>query len=334
MFNSVTFFYIKIFYIFTEKMKNPNQKTRSFLNRLGVYFTERFPILLYFPFVVILYFCLSFLTQILSKNEPFIDSGSFVGIASIFFMMLLIRTFDDLKDVALDHEIFPNRPVSRGAVLIGDVKFLAIFSFFILVVINVLFAQRTLFIFTIMMVYALLTFKWFFAEKLHIENPKIAMVTHQPLPIVIIFFMIHTALALGVNYDRFTKYHFYVLLLFALPITAWEVSRKIKAKVNENKYETFSKIFGIKIAVCIPIILYTVAGIISMLIANELNFHYLFYITIIGYLLFLNYNFIRFLINPIPKNNNLQKVAMTFTSLLFITTMCFLLLKYSIKIDL
>ncbi len=315
-------------------MKNKKHKKKPIVYRIGIYFTERFPILLYLPFVAILYLSMSFLTQLLSGNSPVINKSAIVGVISTFFIMLLIRTFDDLKDVELDNEIFPDRPVSRGAVLISDVKLLAIISFIILVTINFIYAQKTILIFSIMMVYALLTFKWFFAEELHLAKPKVAMITHQPLPIVIIFFLLHTALASGDVYHNFTIYHFYLLLVFALPITAWEVSRKIKAKKNENKYETFSKIFGTTTAAIIPIVLYTIAGILSMFIAYKLDFSIIFHFVIIGFLVFLNYYFLRFLLNPIPKNNNLQKVAMIFTSLLFSTITVFLLLKHSIHINL
>jgi len=307
---------------------------KPLFNRLTVYFTERFPILIYLPFVSVLYLSLSFLTQLLSGSNLFIDQSSIIGITSIFFIMLLIRTFDDIKDEDLDHEIFPDRPVSRGAVLITDVKMLSVLSFIILVGINVIFAQKTILIFSIMMIYALLTFKWFFAKELHLSHPKIAMTTHQPLPLVTIFFLLHTALASGNSYDVFTVNHFFLLLLFALPITAWEVSRKIKAKENENKYETFSKIFGTTAATLIPIILYSLTGLISIFIGYKLGFHPVFYVVIVLILIFLNYFFIRFLRKPTPQHNILQKVAMVFTSLLFLTIIIFLLIEFPIKIEL
>jgi len=308
--------------------------SKPFNNRIVVYFTERFPFFLYFFLVVILYLSMSILAQLLSGNNPVIDKYTMVGIVSNFFVMLLIRTFDDLKDVALDNEIFPDRPVSRGAVLLSDVKILAVFSFVILVLVNVLFAPKTLVLFSVMLIYALLTFKWFFAEKLHIDNPKIAMITHQPLPIIIMFFLLHTALASGSVYDVFTYKHLLLLLVFALPITAWEVSRKIKAPINENKYETFSKIFGVKTAVLIPIVLYSIAGFISIWLSIIVKFHFSYSIIIVSYLLFLIVNFLRFYFNPTPKNNNLQKTAMIFTTLFFLTLALFLLFQHAIILQL
>lgn len=303
-----------------------------FYKRIKIYLSERFPVLLYFPFVAILYLAMSFITQIISNKTPYINLNSIIGILSVFFMMLLIRTFDDIKDNELDYKIFPNRPVPRGDVLISDVKILSVISFIILILLNVFFAVKTLWLFYIMITYTLLTFKWFFAKQLHLNNPKIAMVTHQPLPLVILFFALHTALASSKIYYPFTINHFFVLLLFSLPITAWEISRKIKSPDNENKYETFSKIFGVQIATLIPVILYSIASFFALIIGYKLDFSIFFFILIGTDLIFLMYFFIRFYINPISKNNILQQIAVIFTSLLFVIIIAFLVLNYSIKI--
>lgn len=300
-----------------------NKQIPPVISRLKVYFTERFPIIVYLPFVIILYFCLTIINQLLEGNKPIVDNYAIVGVISAFFFMLMIRTFDDLKDVELDHEIFPDRPVSRGAVLITDVKILAIISFVSLVLINVLMAPKTIVVFVIVMIYLLLTFKFFFTEKLHIKKPVVAMITHQPIPVSIIFFLIHTSLASGNDYNSFSIYNIALLFIFSLPVTAWEVSRKIKAKVNENKYETFSKILGPKIAAVIPIVFYTIATISAFILASKLSFSIYFYLAITLLLVLSSGFYIRFIQNPIPKNNNLKNVAVIFTSIFLVTILCF-----------
>jgi len=310
------------------------QDTPPFFKRIFVYFKERFPFFTYLTFVSILYLSLSFISQILTNKTPYINKQSLLGIISAFFFMLLIRTFDDIKDQKLDDEIFPNRPVSRGAVLISDVKLLAVLSFVILIVINGICIPKTRFLFSLVMLYLLLTFKWFFTEELHLKNPKFAMLTHQPIPFVILFYLIHIALVSSNTYAEFTKNHLLTLFIFALPITAWEVSRKIKTKEKENKYETFSKIFGTTLAVLIPLFLYTIASLLSMWLAHIIHFHNSYYVFISCYLLFLYYYFLRFLFYPTDKNNHLQKIAMIFTVLLFTTLIVYLVSKYPISIKL
>ena len=319
-----------ILHKFLDRMIKPD--TPFFIRRFTTYFSERFPLLLYLPFVVILYLSLSFLVQVLSENEAFIDYSSIYGIISGFLLMLLVRLFDDIKDEQLDHEIFPKRPVSRGAVLISDVKLLAVITFAILIFINGFFIPRSILIFSIVMIYVLLTFKWFFAKELHIRQPKVAMISHQPLPFAILFLLIHIALASGKTYNAFTQKHLLLLFTFALPITAWEVSRKIKCLQNENKYETFSKIFGFRNAIFLSLTLYSIAGLLSMVLANQLGFAYYFYIVIALSLVFLYYHFFRFLNNPLPENNNLQRIAMIFTGVLLVSIIIFFLLKFTIKI--
>lgn len=303
--------------------------TKALPHRLTVYFTERFPILVYIPFSAVLYICLSVLVQLISGVDPVFDQYDIAGCLTAFLFMLLIRTFDDIKDVDLDHDIFPDRPVSRGAVLIQDVYGLAIFSFCSLVVVNIFFAPASIWVFVGVMIYALGTFKYFFAEELHIRKPVVAMITHQPLPLSIVFVLIHIALASGNEYSSFEVNHLFLLLTFALPVTAWEVSRKIKAPSQEvERYATFSRILGPKGASVIPLVLYLISAGSSMLLAKHLDLHSSYYLAIGVYLLIVSVVFIRFIANPIPDRNILKNVAMTYTGLFMSTLLVYVFLRY------
>lgn len=304
--------------------------TKSLPHRLGVYFTERFPILVYAPFSVILFICLSFLVQLVSGVDPVLDQYSIAGAVTAFFFMLLIRTFDDIKDVDLDHDIFPDRPVSRGAVLIQDVYGLAILSFCVLVAVNAWLAPKSIWVFVGVMIYALGTFKYFFFEELHIQKPWVAMITHQPLPLSIIFVLIHISLASGTVYESFEVNHLYLLLTFALPVTAWEVSRKIKAPSQEiDRYATFSRILGPKGASAIPLILYMISAGASAFLAHHLQLHVGYFFLLGCYLLFVMFAYLRFIAKPIPERNILKNVAMAYTGLFFLTLLVFVFLAYS-----
>lgn len=304
-------------------------ETKTLPHRLVVYFTERFPILVYAPFSAILYICLSFLVQLISGNDPVFDKYSLAGALTAFFFMLMIRTFDDIKDVDLDHDIFPERPVSRGAVLIQDVYGLAIVSFTALVVINCFIAPKSLLVFGIVMVYALGTFKYFFAEELHIRKPVVAMITHQPLPLSIIFLLVHISLASGTNYDGFQMDHLFLLLTFALPVTAWEVARKIKAPSQEiDRYATFSRILGPRGASIVPLFLYAISAGASVFVAIRLDLNPIYFWLIGGYLILVMVYFLRFIAAPIPERNMLKNVAMIFTGLFFSTLLLFVFLRY------
>lgn len=303
---------------------------RSFFARIWIYSLEMFPVLIYLPYVLALYICLNFSTQALSGQDIVLDVYGVSGMITAFFMMLLMRTFDDLKDIEIDKGLFPERATPRGAVLKSDIRILSMTSFVILVATNVLFAQDTLLIFAGMMVYALLTFKWFFAEEIHRKNLFLTMMTHQPLPLAINFFLIHTALASGTNYDPFTLNHFVLLLIFSLPVTAWETSRKIRSKDMETDYETFSMIFGARGATLIPFVCLLLAGSLSVYIGALLGFGTSFFVVIALLLVYVIYYYGRFLIRPVNEYNVLKTTAMVFATGMFFNMLVHIVMQFNV----
>ena len=129
--------------------------SKPYLQRLWIYSKEMFPVLIYLPYVIALYLGMNFLTQAVSGHEIIIDTYGIVGMISAFFVMLQMRTFDDLKDFDLDKDLFPWRATARGDVKKNDIFSLMYISIGVLIIINLLFGQKTIVIFVIMMVYTL-----------------------------------------------------------------------------------------------------------------------------------------------------------------------------------
>ncbi len=308
----------------------PLTTPKSLLTRIGTYSKEMFPVPIYLPYVIALYVCLNFASQAIAGEEIALDTYGIVGMITAFFIMLQMRTFDDLKDFELDKDLFPWRATPRLAVLKSDIQFLSILSFAMLVGTNVLFGQKTILIFIIMMAYALLTFKWFFAEEFHRKNLIFTMITHQPLPWVINYFLIHTALASGSSYEAFSTNHWMLLAIFSFPVTAWEVSRKIRAIGHETEYETFSMIFGTRPATWIPLICLLLSGIFSISIAMDLNLDTSFFWITGALLLYVIFFYGRFLWQPTVKNNVLKNTAMIFTTLLFLNFLVHVLMNFKV----
>ena len=300
------------------------------IKRLFIFFNERFPLHIYIPFVVFLYLSMSFTIQALQTNNVVIDTYTYVGLASSLLFMLLIRMFDELKDFELDKRIFPNRPVPRGVVYKSDLHLIAIVTFILLVAINIIFAPKTLIIFSFVMVYALLTFKWFFAEKLHLDNIFLTMLTHQPLPYLINFYLLHTALASGVNYENFTSSHFALLMFFSIPITIWETSRKIRNKEKEDDYQTFSRVLGSSGAAYIPLIAAYITTALSFYAGSLLNLGLSFLIITTMTAIYASIFYIRFIIRPSEKNNNLETTATIFSLLISLNLIIHLLFAINI----
>ena len=330
---------------------------KYFVQRAWIYSKEMFPIFIYIPYVVALYFCVNIVIQILNSpaflaaktacwgegtetemrnllysagSQVVLDSTALAGVVSAFFVMLMMRTFDDLKDFELDAHLFPHRATARKLVLKRDIQAISLTSFITLVVVNWIWGQQTIVVFALMLTYTLLTFKWFFAEKFHREHIFITMLDHQPLPYVINFFLIHTALASGSNYESFQTIHLILLLIVSMPITAWEISRKIRSADMETEYETFSMVIGLKPATLLPMLfLLTVCGLhlyVGSLMAFGPIFHYVVYIVAAVVLFF----YLRFLFQPTKENNVLTNVALFATTTSFLNLLFNTLIVYHI----
>jgi hypothetical protein len=298
-------------------MQTISAASTSFFQRIRVYFREMFPVLVYIPYIIALYFAMFFTVRALVGQPIVVDSYAIIGMISGFGMMMLLRTFDDLKDVDIDKELFPDRAIPRGDVLKSDIQILSVTTFMILVVVNIGWGRGTIGYFAIMMVYALLTFQWFFAEEYHRKHLFFTMATHQPLPYMVNFFLIQTALfANGVSY-AFTWEHFIVLFLFSLPVTAWETGRKVRAVGHETEYETFSLLLGVKIATMIPFIAVLLTSACAFYIGWRLNLPITYFIICIALVLYASYVYMRFYRKPIPEYNILKNAALIYTTVLF-----------------
>jgi 4-hydroxybenzoate polyprenyltransferase len=276
---------------------------------------------------------MNFTSQAISRHYIVLDIYSITGMISAFFMMLLMRTFDDLKDIEIDKDLFPERATPRGAVLKSDIQILSIISFIVLLVINILFARKTIIIFGITIIYALLTYKWFFAEKIHRKNVFLTMATHQPLPLMVNFYLIQTSLASGGVYEPFDRNQFVLLVIYSLPITAWETSRKIRSIDKETDYVTFSSIFGARGASFIPLVCLLLTGSFSIYIGFLLKLNYGYFIVAIMLILIVLFYYLRFIIKPINKFNILKNITMVFTTFLFLDMLIHVIMNYNIKIQ-
>lgn len=301
--------------------------TKPIYVRLFIFFKERFTLLVYIPFVVFLYLCMSFSIQALEGGKFVFDKFSIVGLVSAFAFMLMMRTFDELKDFELDKDIFPNRPAPRGDVLKSDLHLLAITSFAVLVLTNLIFARETLIVFTIVITYAVLSFKWFFAEKFHLSHLFFTMLTHQPIPYLINFYLLHTALASGATYESFSLTHFLFLMMYSVPVTIWETSRKIRTADIEDGYQTFSKIWGSSKATFIPLVAVIITSALNFYAGIELELFVSFFVINIATFLYAIFFYLRFIFKPIIKFNNLQTTATIYSVLVFVNLLGHLVAK-------
>lgn len=211
--------------------------------RIQIYIREMFPLKTYLPFAFFNHYVLFFSVQLLlGVDKPILSLYSLIGVATILGFMLIMRIFDELKDEAVDQELFKDRPYPRGAVTKPDLIFLFFVTFFLVAALNS-FKSYTLPFFLICVGYGFLTFKWFFLKDLISTRLFLALLTHQPLTLLVNVYVVSTAMV-QTGTVQWNADIVGLAVVFFLPVLGWELSRKIKARGEENKYVTYSKLIG------------------------------------------------------------------------------------------
>ena len=276
-----------------------------------------FPLAIYIPYSVMSYYSLYFMTMAILGMKPLVLTvSSLCGLFTVFGTMLLFRIADEFKDAATDKLLFPHRPLARGVVKFSDIRILGIIIFIIMLTLNAFFISLWI-PFAAILLYGLLTFKWFFMEK-HIRNSLLlAVITHQPLTLIVNIYIVFTVF-LVTGHTVFSFPVICALFIFFLPVLAWETSRKIRPLGEETDYVTYSKLFGPVKAALIPLISMLLAFILILFIAYKLNFLPVFFILLISLALIYMFFYLRFMFNPVKKNLMLKSVSEYTSILMFI----------------
>jgi 4-hydroxybenzoate polyprenyltransferase len=152
---------------------------------------------------------------------------------------------DELKDKDLDRALFPRRPLPSGRVLEADIRLglVAVVSLFLLAHLwaGVGFVSAAL-----VLGYAFLMYRWFFVPDVMRPRLPLTLATHTPIiPLLLLHVLVLFAVGNGIGVrgvrwvPSLTAVALYWLLLFA-----WEISRKIRAREEEDAYVTYSRLLG------------------------------------------------------------------------------------------
>jgi 4-hydroxybenzoate polyprenyltransferase len=166
------------------------------------------------------------------------------GAVTVGIFLLSLRIADDFKDCKTDKVLFPERPLPSGRVYKSDLIFLLVITNVISVLLNLLFMNNLLF-YIILMGYGTLMSVWFFAKTKIQKNLPLALITHNPIQLVINAYIISFAC---IKYNLPLLSFNTILIAFTLywPGLIWEISRKVRAPKDETEYTTYSKLFGYK----------------------------------------------------------------------------------------
>lgn len=297
--------------------------------RLQIYLREMFPIKLFLPFAIINHYILFFTVQILMGAEMNILSlYSIIGVITIFGFMLIMRIFDELKDEVIDKELFATRPYPRGDVSKSDLLLLLFTTILIVVVFNSI-RSYTLPFFLVSVFYGYLTYKWFFLRKLISTKLFLALISHQPLTLLLNTYVASTAMV-QTNVFEWTPVVYLSIVIFFIPVLSWEISRKIKAAGTENAYVTYSRIWGTRGSAFIAMVIQTSFSIGMIWLGIHLDFHF---IHIIIQLLVMNWMIFiygRFWIFPSSKNLKIKKTSELHSTISSMIYLIFLFIHYGL----
>lgn len=229
------------------------------VGRLYDYLQEMFPPALSIPAGIAAFASVYLGVEALSGVRPLrVTPRSLGGAATVILFMLLLRVYDELKDVETDLRLgragdprYKDRAIVQGRVTPGDLVALRWAVTIALVGLNApLGAPHPLVAFVVLFVLGWCSFKWFFYPPIS-KSLLLALVTHNPLVLLMNVYVVAVFVADfgGASLGRAT-----LVLLFglSLPAAAWETSRKLRLPEDETAYQTYSKVLGLRVAAALP----------------------------------------------------------------------------------
>ncbi len=240
------------------------------LKRLHIYFKEMYPIIPRFLLGLIVFGEIYFIVLLNYGVMEFqLGVQEIIGGFTIFAFLCWLRIADDFKDYELDCRLFPHRPLPSGRVTKKDLMIFIVILLGITIVLNLIFMNNFGF-FVFLFFYGYLMSKWFFRKKKIQKSLPLALVTHNPVQMIVNIYIISFTC---IKYDLpgITWITFLAAWTLYFPALIWEISRKIRAPKEETEYVTYSKLFGYKKSTKFVLILTWVDILTNILLVWNLN---------------------------------------------------------------
>jgi len=293
---------------------------KGFLKRMKIYLAEMYPVptrLLTAALLNISFF--SFLERIHDMQTMIFSPSTFIGIWSIFALLLILRLMDELKDGEIDRELFQQRPVPSGKALESDI-------WFSLAVVIVLYLAANLWVGGVLWMplvvlgYSLLMFRYFFIPRVLRKYLLLNLATHNPIiPIMLSYLVILFSVERQLPWRnmRWSSIALLIAMYWSMSF-AWEIARKIRSQEEENAYVTYSQILGRVGAVLAAGTAQTIAFSIGLYFYWTLSFSKVFLaILSVGYGMTM-WGHVRFILRPNPVTSKLKPFAERYILSVFI----------------
>jgi len=250
--------------------------------------------------------------QVLAGNETVhITLPSLVGAFSIVLFSLLMRIYDEIKDAEADIRLgragdprYKDRPIVTGAVTLDDLVVLRWVTTALLIVINAPLGGWPLIGFAVLFMVTWLSFKWFFLPEIS-SSLLLAFLTHNPITLFFGGYVVAVfAGDFGVN--SVNVWALVLMLVFWAPLGAWETSRKIRAPEDETDYQTYSQVFGWKLAPFVPVAFIVLATTSIIFLSTQMDLGRALPFVVVVASLVPIYRCVAFRLSPSRKNANIQ----------------------------
>ncbi len=226
---------------------------------------------------------------------------------------LLLRVYDELKDVETDLRLgragdprYQHRAVVTGHVQVGDIVALRNAVIVALIAINLSWGLSwPLLVFFAVLALFWASSRWFFWPAIS-RHLLLAFITHNPLTLAIGVYTV--AVYLHLRGSSNVPAGAAVLVVGAwMQAAAWEVARKIRRPEDETDYQTYSKVLGWRVAGVLPALLVGLATLCWILVARAAHAPaWLTWALLAGCALVAG-SCVRFLVAPSSASSNLRQ---------------------------
>jgi hypothetical protein len=231
------------------------ERRASRLGRIGVYLAGAFPPV---PMTIAIYLTIAgeyFAFEASGRGGRLVYTWRSIAAGAFgVCMLLLLRIYDELKDVEVDRRLaaagdpkYLARPLVRGLVDVEDLNALRWGLTAVAVALNAPLGAQVFGAFVVTFAIAWASSRWFFWPKMR-ERLLLAFATHNPLTALLHAYVVVVfaadfgwgALAPGVVVATIAGHQ--------AMAAAWEVARKVRAPADETAYVTYSRVLGFRAA--------------------------------------------------------------------------------------
>lgn len=219
----------------------------NFIKKWYTYQKERFPILIYGSYMLVVVLSVFFITSYFKYQNDFSkDKLQWILIipmfAVAFLQFLMIRIVDEFKDYEEDCKYRPYRPVPRGLVSLKELGFIFAICAITQLVISIVYSNYISLI--AVWLFFIVMSKGYFMKKFINKHLLIEVALDELLMPILVIYLIGF-IDINVLHD----FQFIYIFLVLTYVIAWivEIARKIRCKDEEEEgVRTYTAVLGIK----------------------------------------------------------------------------------------